>query len=369
MPVTVAEPSDVDAASHCLADAFAADPLIHHFFGDSPQGLRRSALKFFGLLLRLRITLGMPAFVLRRSGVLRGAAMGYDSTDPVWPEPFEREWADLEAATPGLGARFEVYGAIARRHQPPAPHHYLGVLGVHPSVQGQGGGRELLQAICQRSADDPLSSGVYLETANPVSLEFYRHQGFELRGEGDLGGTPLWCVFRPNPAARRARAPVLVSACLLGEAVRYDGRDKRCDDPLLQRWLAEGRVVPVCPEVAGGLPIPRPAAEIAAGAGGAAVLDSQALVVTADGADVSAPFLRGAARSLDLVRTRRIGVAVLKDGSPSCGSGFSHDGSFSGHRVEQPGVTTALLRRAGVQVFAEHELAEADRVLRALDGV
>ena len=65
---------------------------------------------------------------------------------------------------------------------------------------------------------------------------------------------------------------VLVSACLLGEPVRYNGRDKRCEHDVLDRWLREGRVVAVCPEVAGGLPVPRPPAEIVNGAGGGKVL-------------------------------------------------------------------------------------------------
>ncbi|MDR0209546.1 MAG: DUF523 domain-containing protein [Pseudomonas putida] len=157
---------------------------------------------------------------------------------------------------------------------------------------------------------------------------------------------------------------VLVSACLLGQRVRYDGRDSGYPD-VLQRWQAEGRVVPLCPEVAGGLPTPRPPAEIPGGQG-AAVLDGQAQVVTVTGMDVSEAFLAGARQALALVRQHGIRVAVLKAGSPSCGNRLTYDGTFSGVKVPGEGVTTALLRREGVQVFSELELEDAQR---ALEGV
>ena len=95
---------------------------------------------------------------------------------------------------------------------------------------------------------------------------------------------------------------VLVSACLLGEAVRHNGADKRCDHEILQRWLAEGRVVPICPEIAGGLPVPRPPAEIARRAGGAGVLAGQVKVLDINGRDVTAPFVKGAKEALARAR-------------------------------------------------------------------
>ncbi|BBR51944.1 MULTISPECIES: DUF523 domain-containing protein [Pseudomonas] len=157
---------------------------------------------------------------------------------------------------------------------------------------------------------------------------------------------------------------VLVSACLLGQPVRYDGRDSGHPD-LLQRWQAEGRVVPLCPEVAGGLPTPRPPAEIPGGQG-AAVLDGQAQVVTVTGLDVSEAFLAGARQALALVREHGIRVAVLKAGSPSCGNRLTYDGTFSGVKVPGEGVTTALLRREGVLVFSELELEDAQRALEGM---
>ncbi|MFJ0785037.1 DUF523 domain-containing protein, partial [Bordetella bronchiseptica] len=102
-------------------------------------------------------------------------------------------------------------------------------------------------------------------------------------------------------------------------------------------------------------------------AGGAAVLDGLAQVREASGVDVSAAFVEGARQALALVRERGIRVAVLKEGSPSCGSGYTYDGSFSGARIAREGVTAACLTRAGVRVFSEHELDAAQAWLRQLE--
>lgn len=158
---------------------------------------------------------------------------------------------------------------------------------------------------------------------------------------------------------------VLVSRCLLGHRVRYDGGASGPFD-LLEQWIEEGRVVPLCPEVAGGLPTPRAAAEIPGGQGGQ-VLDGTAAVITTDGEDVSAQFLEGARQALELVQKHGIRVAVLKANSPSCGNLLTYDGTFSGVKVSGEGVTAALLKRHGVRVFSELELAEAAVTLAALD--
>lgn len=159
---------------------------------------------------------------------------------------------------------------------------------------------------------------------------------------------------------------VLVSSCLLGSSVRYDGTHKRSGSEVLQRWLSEGRVVAICPEVAGGLPIPRPPAEVAAGAGGAAVLAGLAKVVDANAFDFSREFIAGARQALLQAQAKGIRVAVLKEGSPSCGSGHIHDGTFSGTQVPGRGVAAALLESAGIRVFSEEQFTEADRLLRTL---
>lgn len=154
---------------------------------------------------------------------------------------------------------------------------------------------------------------------------------------------------------------ILVSSCLLGSPVRYDG-GAHGPYSLLQQWQAEGWVVALCPEVSGGLPTPRPPAEIPGGQG-AAVLDGQVPVVDVNGRDVSSAFRAGADMAVQLASRHGIRFAVLKARSPSCGNHETYDGSFSGRRVAGEGVTAAALRRHGVQVFNETELDQLARLL------
>lgn len=190
-----AESSDFDEAISVLGDAFARDPLMSYLFQESPNGARAGAMGFFSILLRVRIALEMPAYVLEHGGKIVGAAMGYDASRPAWPAPLADELRQFEAETPGLATRLNAYDKIANAHQPSEGHYYLGVIGVHPSLQGKGAGKALLGAFSDRSRTDPNSRGVYLETAHPASLHFYYNIGFELRGEGSLDGNPVWCLY------------------------------------------------------------------------------------------------------------------------------------------------------------------------------
>ncbi len=160
---------------------------------------------------------------------------------------------------------------------------------------------------------------------------------------------------------------VLVSSCLLGDRVRYHGGDAALSDPILDRWRREGRLVPFCPEVAGGLSVPRPAAEIQ-GVGGPAVLAGMARVVTSAGADVTEAFRAGARAALDTAFREGARIAVLKDGSPSCGSRTIYDGTFAGRRRPGTGVAAALLAESKVRVFNEHELEAAQRCVAELES-
>ena len=157
---------------------------------------------------------------------------------------------------------------------------------------------------------------------------------------------------------------LLVSACLLGEAVRYDGRAKTLDDAILAGLRAAGRVVPFCPECAGGLGVPRPAAEIRGG-DGADVLDGRARVETGTGTDVTAAFVAGAEKALAACLEHGVRVAVLTESSPSCGSRQIYDGSFARRAVAGAGVTAALLRRHGIEVYNQFELGTALRRLQS----
>lgn len=156
-------------------------------------------------------------------------------------------------------------------------------------------------------------------------------------------------------------ARVLVSACLLGRPVRYDGRAST-GRAKLDALHEAGRVVWICPEVSGGLAVPRPPAEIVGG-DGTAVLAGTARVLTRDGADVTHAFLAGAQATLALAQAEGVRVAVLKARSPSCGNAQIYDGSHSGTLVDGLGITAALLQSHGIRVLNEDELDALDEFL------
>jgi uncharacterized protein YbbK (DUF523 family) len=157
---------------------------------------------------------------------------------------------------------------------------------------------------------------------------------------------------------------VLMSACLLGNKVRYDGGSLSVKDQLIKGWLSEGRIVSVCPEVEAGMSIPRKPAEIAEGSGNN-VLDGETDVVENGGDIVTDYFIAGASIALELCKKYNIEIAILAESSPSCGSSLIYDGSFSGNRTLGIGVTTALLRRHGIQVFSQYELSDANKAILA----
>jgi uncharacterized protein YbbK (DUF523 family) len=151
---------------------------------------------------------------------------------------------------------------------------------------------------------------------------------------------------------------ILVSACLLGQKVRYDGSDKDQRGALLNELIEQGRVLAICPEVAGGLSVPRLPAEIQ-NADGAAVLAGQARVLDSAGSDVTQAFLDGARQALQLAQQNNVKAAILKERSPSCGSQAIYDGTFSKQPKPGRGVTAALLEQHGIKVFNEAQINEA----------
>lgn len=163
-----------------------------------------------------------------------------------------------------------------------------------------------------------------------------------------------------------ATAKLLVSACLLGNRVRYDGQAKTLQHAGLQQLQAEGRVVAFCPEVAGGLPVPRAPAEIIA-ADGSAVLAGRARVLTRGGCDVSDYFIAGAKQALALCREQGVVAALLTEMSPSCGSNQIYDGSFTRRGIDGSGVTAALLRQQGIEVFSQFQLDAALAYLASVE--
>ena len=136
---------------------------------------------------------------------------------------------------------------------------------------------------------------------------------------------------------------ILVSACLLGYPCRYDGQSK--PHAGVAELLKRHTLVPVCPEVQGGLPVPRIPAEI-----------QGERVVNREGVDVTDFYRRGAQAALELANILDVKVAVLKERSPSCGSGTIRNGKFDGGLTDGWGIAAQLLRDNGITVYGESEL-------------
>lgn len=141
---------------------------------------------------------------------------------------------------------------------------------------------------------------------------------------------------------------ILISACLLGENCRYDGGNSVRSE--LLDLLSDRQLIPVCPEVEGGLPIPRPAAEIRHGQ-----------VFRENGEEVTAQFQQGAQLCLESGQAQNAQMAILKSRSPACGCGKIYDGSFTGTLVEGDGIFTRTLKTAGIDCISDENYIDNNK--------
>ena len=138
---------------------------------------------------------------------------------------------------------------------------------------------------------------------------------------------------------------ILISACLLGVSCRYDGLSKPLDEKILNRLREKYHLIPICPEIMGGLSTPRIPAEI----------DCKRRVLRKDGADITENYLRGAVEALRLAKFFDCRLAILKEKSPSCGKGKIYDGSFTKTLTVGDGIAAEILQQNGISVIGETE--------------
>ncbi|MGM0419777.1 MAG: DUF523 domain-containing protein [Bacillota bacterium] len=141
----------------------------------------------------------------------------------------------------------------------------------------------------------------------------------------------------------------LVSACLAGVKCRHDGTAAEITH--VSKMVKEGKALSVCPEVLGGLGIPRIPCEIK-------VVNGERVVIGEDGNDYTREFKRGAEKTLEIAKIINASTAILKAKSPSCGAGRIYDGTFSGKVIPGKGMTTELLIDNGIEVYAETEVVD-----------
>ena len=159
---------------------------------------------------------------------------------------------------------------------------------------------------------------------------------------------------------------ILVSSCLLGEDVRYDGNNSSIAfnpkfsfslKELFMDILCENEIYSFCPEVSGGLGIPRTSAEIVKN-------EKPFIVKDENGLDVTINFLLGAKKALDVCKEENIKVALLKANSPSCGNIKIYDGTFTNNLIDGQGLTARLLKENGIEVFNETQLKELSKFIK-----
>lgn len=148
---------------------------------------------------------------------------------------------------------------------------------------------------------------------------------------------------------------ILTSGCLYGWHCRYDAVDCPCEDERYLEWKKQGLLIPVCPEVFGGLETPRP--------------DSQRIkdkVIACTGQDVTEEYEKGAREALRLAEEYDVVCCIMKEDSPSCGSKFIYDGTFTDTKKPGEGRAVELLRKAGYKVFDEDEIDQAEKFISEL---
>lgn len=151
----------------------------------------------------------------------------------------------------------------------------------------------------------------------------------------------------------------LISKCLLGVPCRYDGREKIYDGTPTFKALLDSGSIAVCPEESGGLPTPRPPAEIQGGSG-EEVLEGKSKIVNTEGRDVTFEYLSGAKIILEIAQKSKIKMAILKSRSPACGIEQIYDGSFSGKLKKGNGIASALLIKNDIKVISDENFVKLD---------
>lgn len=219
---------------------------------------------------------------------------------------------------------------------------HMDTVAVLPEYRGHGLMAGLLEAAereLEQTSYEHLMATVHPD--NRFSLDNMLGHGYRVMlTKKKYGGVLRHILYK-----KRGIPTILVSACLLGVHCRYNG--KGVMEEALRPFAQRAALIPVCPEILGGLATPRDPAEQSAGR-----------VITNTGIDVTAQYQKGAEETLRLAQLYGCRCAVLKERSPSCGSGWIYDGTHSGRLVEGDGIAAGLLKKHGFPVIGESRAGE-----------
>lgn len=182
-----------------LAAAFSGYPVFRYVLGEEGRYFDEKIRRLVDFFAEIRFQLGGSPLLLRVEEKAKAAAL----VDPPHSGAFTAELRRMlnevvEAVGTAEMARMEAYEQLCKRMAPEEAHYYLGMIGVLPQYQGQGYARQLLEYIHEMVDNDPQAMGIALNTEKPNNVPIYRHFGYEVIGEADLGPMHSWCMFRPS---------------------------------------------------------------------------------------------------------------------------------------------------------------------------
>ncbi|HSE39641.1 MAG TPA: GNAT family N-acetyltransferase [Acidobacteriota bacterium] len=187
-----------DQVVETFISAFRNYPVMRFVLSDSGSEYEDNLKALIGFYCELRLMRNWPVLAIRAEDNLVAAALVNNPVEK--PLPLPNELLDQLRKIIGESAykRLETYEKISAEGEPPFPHHFLGMIGVHPDFQGKGYAAALLREVNRMSSQDPKSAGVCLSTEDPGNVRIYQHFGFRTISETDVGDMHSWCMFCPT---------------------------------------------------------------------------------------------------------------------------------------------------------------------------
>jgi GNAT superfamily N-acetyltransferase len=188
-------------AVEILSRAFEHDPAMKYIFPPHEPDFAARLHHLCRFVCRVRYELEFPPLGCFHQGQLVGVACVAEPVKKPWPTSLVEKWEACEAFIgPAATQRLEAYSQLTDRLRPTKSHFYLSLIGVDPQAQGRGYGRTLFDAIQSLSEAHRTSTGVALDTENPINVPLYEHFGYHVVTKTKLDGLDVWYMFRPNGA-------------------------------------------------------------------------------------------------------------------------------------------------------------------------